>query len=181
MNISVSVEVNVFFSCFVLGLLYGVIYDFFKSVRWGKKVKNINLVLQDVLYYIIISVLTLCIILKINSAQIRGYMPIAVIISFIIYRLTLSRYIVRIFIWLNAIVKYIIKLLFSPVIYLCKIIILPFSKIKRKLLSKKTKIALTFKQFCFKIKCNVGILCTGEIFCKERKLCRRKRKPGKKV
>lgn len=181
MQNSVGVEVNVFVSCFVLGIMCGVIFDFFKVARFGKRVKMSQLILQDALYYLIISVIIFNFILKVNGAEIRVYMPASAILSFIIYRLALSGYVVRILIWMKKLFNYIAKILFFPVRYLCKIIILPFLKIKQKLLSKKTKIALTFKRICFKIKCNVGILCRSNKFCKERKPCRRKQKPEKRV
>ena len=87
----------------------------------------------------------------------------------------------RVLLWIKKIVKLIVKIVFWPVITICKIIVLPFLKIKQKLLSKKAKIALTFKRFCFKIKCNVGNLCVSEKLYKERKPCRKEQKPGKRV
>ncbi len=181
MSNSVTLEINVVVSCFVLGIICGIIFDLFKAARFGKIVKARQLVLQDIFYYIIISVVIFSFILKLNGAEIRGYMMVSSIVAFVIYRWLLSAYVVRIFIWTNKLIKYILKIMLYPVISLCRIIILPFLKIKQKLLSKKAKIALTFKQFCFKIKCNVGILYLGNKFCKERKPCRRKRKPEKRV
>jgi len=72
-------------------------------------------------------------------------------------------------------------LIISPLVAVYRIINTPFLYIKRKLLSKIAKIALTFKEFCFKIKCNVGMLCVSKKIFKERKPCRRKQKPGKRV
>ena len=81
----------------------------------------------------------------------------------------------------KRIILYLLKMLLIPFITVGKILILPFLKIKSKLLSKKTKISLTFRQFCFKIKCNIGMLWLGNKVCKERKPCRRNRKPQKRV
>ena len=181
MQNSVGSEINELVSCFVLGLLCGIIFDFFKAIRYGKYVKAYQLVLQDVLYYIIVSGILFNFILKLNGAEIRAYIVFSVICAFLVYRLTISRYVVRILIYMFKLVKYIIKIALLPVLMAGKIIILPYLRIKQKLLSKKAKIALTFKQICFKIKCNVGMLYIGKKICKERKPCRKEQKPKKRV
>ena len=178
---SVSFEFNVLASCFLLGIICGAIFDLFKAVRFGKTVKTSHLILQDILYYLIISIVIFLFILNVNGAEIRGYMPVSSILAFVLYRCLLSRSVVRLFIWMIKITKYIVKILFFPLKALCETIILPFLKIKQKLLSKKAKIALTIKRFCFKIRCNVGKNCTCNKICKERKPCRRKQKPEKRV
>lgn len=177
MNNSVSMEINVLVSCFCLGIICGIIFDLFKAMRYGKIVELWKLVLQDVLYYCIISVVIFSFILKVNGAELRGFMPVAAVIAFVTYRAFLSKYFVGFILVTKRIVGRLVKIILLPVFSLTKIIFLPFLKIKEKVLSKKTKIALTFKQFCFKIKCNVGMLCVGNKICKERKPCRRKQKP----
>ena len=181
MQNSVSFEINVLVSCFVLGLVCGIIFDFFKAARLGKFVKTGHLIMQDIVYYCIISVIVFHSILRVNGAEIRGYMPVSAITAFILYRFLLSNFFVRILRWLYKLAAYMIKMVLLPARILSKILILPFLKIKHKLLSKKAKIALTFKRFCFKIKCKVGMLCIGKNNCKERKPCQREQRPGKKV
>ena len=181
MHNSVSSEMNVLVSCFMLGLVSALIFDVFKAWRIGKFVKPGQLIVQDILYFVIISFVVFYFILKINGAEIRGYMICSAVVSFVLYRILLSKYIIRVFIWIKKLIKYAVKIALMPIVAIGKIAILPILKIKQKLLSKKAKIALTIKRFCFKIKCNVGFLWLGNIFCKERKPCRRKRKPEKRV
>ena len=181
MQNSVSGEINVLAGYFVLGLFCAIIFDVFKAIRFGKVVKMHQVIFQDVLYYLIISIVIFNFILKLNGAEIRIYMICSAIGAFLLYRFTISKYVVRIFIWMKKLGKYALKLALLPIITLLKLIFWPFLKIKQKLLAKKAKIALTFKQFCFKIKCNVGMVCKDNKLCKERKKCRIKQKPGKKV
>lgn len=181
MQNELSVEINVLLSSLWLGIICGIIFDFFKLIRYGKYVKTMLLVIQDILYYTIISVIIFRTILSVNGAQIRWYMPIAALCAFSVYRFLFSSYILRILLWSKKILKLIVKILLLPVMFLYKIIIFPFFKIKQKLLSKKSKIALTIKEFCFKIKCKFGKFYVCKNFCKERKPCRRKQKPEKRV
>lgn len=181
MQNSVIAEINILISYFLLGGVCGLIFDLFKAFRYGKAIRTWQLFFQDTLYYCIVSVIVFIYILRINGAEIRGYMVCSALAAFVLYRTVLSQYFVRILVCTGKVLKYVIKMAVLPVMFVCKIVSLPLLKIKQKLLSKKTKISLTFKQFCFKIKCNVGMLCRSNKICKERKPCRRKQKPEKRV
>ena len=181
MHNSVSSEINVLAYYFLLGVICAVVFDIFKPIRFGKRISTLQLVFQDILNYLIISFLIFNFIIKVNGAEIRGYMICSAVVAFVLYRLLISRFVVRFFVLAKRIIIYLIKMLLIPFITVGKIVILPFLKIKAKLLSKKTKIALTFQQICFKIKCSIGMLWLGNKICKERKPCRRKQKPQKRV
>lgn len=178
-------EVKVFVWCIVLGVICGVVFDLFKALRYGKAIKKWTLVIQDVLYFVIITIISFEMILYINGAMLRFYMPFAALAAFVFYRFIISEkivwFLVKLKLLLVSIFKLICKITVFPIIRLLKLLAIPFLRIKHKVLRKKVKIALTFKRFCFKIKYNVGMLFIGKNVCKERKPCRRKQKPPKKV
>ncbi len=185
MSNSVSAELNTLLHCAELGILCGVIFDFFRAWRYGKSVNMPSVVIQDLIYFAIITCVIFKTIFNTNGAQLRLYMPIVLIAFFVMYRVTFSNKIlcalVAVKSFLKKVLLLVVKLLFFPVKCIVKILLKPFLAIKRKLLQKKVKIALTFSKICFKIKCNVGMLFSGKKDCEERKPCRRKRKPEKRV
>ena len=152
MHNSVSSEINVLASYFILGIICGIVFDIFKALRFGKRISYLQLVFQDVLYYLIISFVIFNFIIKVNGAEIRGYMIFSAAMAFMIYRLLVSKFVVRLLVIVKRIILYLLKMLLIPFVTISKFLISPFLKIKSKLLSKKTKISFTFRKFCFKIK-----------------------------
>ena len=185
MSNSINAELFTLLRCAELGLLCGVIFDFFKAWRYGKTMNMIVLVIQDLLYFLIITCVIFKTIFHTNGAELRVYMPIVLTIFFALYRMTLSDKIVRLLVivksFLNRLFKMVLNVAFFPIKCIIKTFIKPFLAIKRKLLQKKVKIALTINEICFKIKCNVGMVFNCKKYCEERKSCRKKRKPGKRV
>lgn len=185
MTNSLNVEISVFFSCVILGLTIGIIFDFFKALRYGAVVKHFIVIIQDVIFCTIAAFVAFVTILNANGAQLRLYMPLGTIIGFIFYRLLFSKYVLLLLVAIKKMVihilKFVIKILTIPFLKITEILLKPFLALKRKVLRKKVKFALTFNKFCFKIKCKVLKLFSGRKICKERKLCRKKLKPGKRV
>jgi len=101
----VGFEINIVSVCLFLGIVCGIVFDMFKAARYGKVIKVWQLILQDSIYYCIISVIIFLSILKVNNAEIRGYMPIFAVLSFMLYRYLLSRYVVRCFVWLYRVIN----------------------------------------------------------------------------
>lgn len=185
MNNSVANELNTLLVSCVLGIAFGVIFDVFRAFRYGRAVSLKMVVFQDIVYFVIITVLTFETILSANGAELRLYMPIASLTMFLLYRTLLSKKILMAFVLIKnicfKIFKTMVKIIFFPLIKVVQLTVSPFLALKNKLLRKKVKFALTFRQICFKIKCSVGMLTKSNNVCKERRTCRKKRKPEKRV
>ncbi len=185
MNTTFITESKVFLFCTLIGVISGIIFDFFRAIRYKKTVSLFEIIVEDVIFYLIITVISFKIILYINDAQLRVYMPLAAFGGFYFYQIIVGKKffltIVKVKSVVCGITKAIIKIIFSPIIKLVKILLKPVITIKDKVLRKKCKISLTINNFCFKIKCSVLKLFNDVKICKERKPCLKKQRPQKRI
>ena len=101
------------------GFLIGIFFDIFRILRKSFKTSDTLTYFEDFLFWIITGIYLIFIIFKFSFGQIRFFMFASLIIGFIIYILTISKY----FISLN--VK-IIKILKTIILKFLKIILFPF-------------------------------------------------------
>ncbi len=83
-------QCKVFCAFFILGILTGFIFDFFRALRKSIKTNNLITYIEDVVFFIIISIMFLKSIIVFSSGEIRFYIFIAVIFGIIIYILTIG-------------------------------------------------------------------------------------------
>ena len=81
---------QIFIFFFVIGLLVGIIYDFFKSIRVNIKSNDTLTFICDIVFLIISGNLILYSIIKINNGYIRLYIFFAILFGIILYFLTIS-------------------------------------------------------------------------------------------
>lgn len=75
-----------------LGVIFSIIYDFFKSLRLSKKHGVFSVFLEDVLYFLLLTLATFTAFIFRTNGQPRAYAYIAELMGFILWRLTLSKY-----------------------------------------------------------------------------------------
>ena len=154
MNISVTNELLVFFSSFIGGVLMGIIFDFFRIIRKIKKHGDILTAIEDILFWIISSVLVFFIVLYFNSGEIRWYIFVALVIGSVLYYLTISSFLRKIVLWIISflikIIKFLIKSITFPFIFILK-------PLKKPILILFKKIKLTSRRICFKIKSDCSV------------------------
>ncbi|MBQ6825049.1 MAG: spore cortex biosynthesis protein YabQ [Clostridia bacterium] len=97
-EISNSFQVLSFFRALILGVFLGFFYDFWRSVRKVKKFGTLSVFFQDLSYFFIASPIIFSFLLSLTNGEIRAFIFIAIILGFIIYRVTLSVLIFKIFI-----------------------------------------------------------------------------------
>ena len=86
---------NQFYLLFIFlfsGFLIGIIFDLFRILRKSFKTSDLITYIEDFIFWIITGTYLLIIIFKFSFGQIRLYMFISLIIGFIVYILTLSKY-----------------------------------------------------------------------------------------
>ena len=93
---------QVFICFFILGIIIGLIFDFFKALRKSFKTKYNITFLEDFIFIVISAVLIIFSIIKINGGNIRFFLFIGILLGVLIYSLTISNFYVII---LNGIVR----------------------------------------------------------------------------
>lgn len=114
---------------FVVGILIGIIFDFFRALRKKFKTNNIIIYIEDILFFIIIGALFLKSVLIFSFGEIRFYIFIAIIFGIITYVLTIEKICMLIF----ETILYSIKKIILFLITVLKIPIKFISNVKIKL------------------------------------------------
>lgn len=143
-------EETINFLKFVLvGIVFAVIFDFFRAYRKYKKVKKSFVIIQDIIFLTIVFCITTIVMLNFLNAEIRIYHFFAIVAGICIYLSTISKLVIQIYIEFLKASKAILKFIFLPINLI--------KEISTKILKKVEKIS---KKGCNKFKNVVFNICT---------------------
>lgn len=115
MELSVSHQAYVFGCMILCGVLSGVIFDVFRSIRKCTKTCSCVIAAQDLLFWFI----ELCIVyvtaFEVNNAQLRLYEGVALVLGAVFYFMTFSMYVVRFLCRVIIFVKKLLDFAFAPI------------------------------------------------------------------
>lgn len=94
-EINNSLQILSFLRSILLGVLLCVLYDFIKSARLTVDFSDIAIFLQDIIYSCISAFVTFVFLLSVTNGEMRGYVILGVLAGFIIWRITLSRFLCK--------------------------------------------------------------------------------------
>ncbi len=145
------------------GFIIAGIYDFFRAMRKVKKVNYITVVIQDIIFCIISSIIIVLNIVVFMREQIRLYIIVAMILGGIIYFSIFSNLVIKIDMLVLKTFNYFISFIFVPI------------KVHMKLLKiMYVKIAMCVVICCNRIKYVIFLM--YKMIKKDKKLCLRKKK-----
>lgn len=113
-----SNQINIFILSYVFGILIGLIYDIFKCFRIIGFSKNYMILIEDILFMLILGIATFFLSLSFNDGKIRLYIVFSEFISMIIYKITISKLLIYIFMKILIIlnkIKQIIMTILKPI------------------------------------------------------------------
>ena len=123
MDQNLLLEIHIFLTLIYGGLIAGLIYDIYKSIRCFSK-KKLTRYIIDILFWLLISFLFFIITVKSNLGEVRGHLILGFIIGVFVYRKVFSKFIfpiiLRVF---RVFMKYggkIINIILSPFKYIWK-------------------------------------------------------------
>ena len=112
----------------ISGFLIGIFFVIFRILRKSFKTSDLVTHIEDFLFWIVTGIYLLFIIFKLSFGQIRIFMFASLIIGFIIYILTISKYFISINVQIIEFFKMIIKQFLMIIFYPFKLI---FKTLKR--------------------------------------------------
>ena len=135
------------------GFIIGVLFDFFRILRKSFKTSDIATYIEDILFWILTGITILYTIFVFNNGEIRLYMFFGIMIRVTLYMLILSKYIIKVSVYIMNTMKktflYIIKIIFCPlkIIYkvLKRIFLKPISFVFINIRKNMTKIYNVFE------------------------------------
>ena len=113
---AVTRELIVFLYFILDGIAGGILLDALRVLRHNRKVKDLVVYLEDIIYWLLIGASVLWLSYILNTETIRIYMLLAVFLGMLIYFLTLTkmvykvfdcfcRYLSRLFSWIAKVFK----------------------------------------------------------------------------
>lgn len=129
-------QAHLFLIFTINGVFIGLIFDFFRILRQGFKTSNLITYIEDILFWIISGFSIIYTMVNFSNGALRFYMIMGLLIGFITYILTCSKYIrkysVAIIIFSKKISKFIWNIFTYPLKRIYKIIIIPLNNIVKK-------------------------------------------------
>lgn len=117
----------------ILGIIISCLFDLFRAIRKIRKNNSMYVVmLQDIIFFILATIITVMYIIKVIDNNIRVYMFLAMLIGVAISRKIVSKYLIMLYTWIFKSINFIIKFLCVPLELLSCIICKLIKKIIKK-------------------------------------------------
>lgn len=143
MHINNLEQLTNFIYFIITGMVLGIVFDIFRILRKSFKTSNLVTNIEDILFGIITGIILLFTIFLFNNGELRFYLFLGIFFGIMVYLLLISKYFIKINVEIIKIIKKLIILITKPFIILLKFIKRIFFKpisficINLKLLLKK--------------------------------------------
>ncbi len=134
MILSISNQAILFLTTILVGMVIGFIYDWFRIAR--KVIPHFNFLIQveDIVYWIFVSLVMFYFMLHKNYGEIRAFSVGGAILGMILYFFTFSHLFMKVSLtiiyWIKKVISFIIYILLFPFKLLFKILSYPFNFFK---------------------------------------------------
>ncbi len=108
-------QVTVFLWTIMIGAILGFVFDFFRILRRKGNTKDIMVYLQDVVFWLIVTIVIIVSTFLINDGELRGYMLFGYILGAVFYILLFSNFIRKTFSFLFDSIEKIFKVIAGKV------------------------------------------------------------------
>ena len=116
----ISNQAILFFIFIIIGIIIGLLFDFFRILRKTFETNDIVTYIEDFIFWILTGAIILYSIFTFNNGEIRLFMFLGIIIGLTIYILCLSNHVIKI----NVLIFTFIKNIISRILH---IILIPFT------------------------------------------------------
>ncbi len=107
-EITVKSQLISFLCAVVVGIFLSFYFDFFRTLRRSFKHNKITVFIEDIIFFLVAAFVTFLLLMARCNGEVRTYVIISIILGFIIYRITLSRLLLPVAVFL---LKFFIKIL----------------------------------------------------------------------
>lgn len=119
-------QINIFFMLVGTGMLAGFCFDLYRSVRDAFRLRKTGTYLGDIFFWLLITCLAFCLLLKYNSGEVRVYVFVGLALGSLLYMQLLSRHAYRMLQRCLLILGRIIKFVVAVLAFVWKIVAAPF-------------------------------------------------------
>lgn len=105
-----------FIEFILIGNIIGTVFDFFRAYRKIRKVSSSIVVIQDIIYFLIVTIIITLSIIKMLDSQIRLYIFIAIILGCSTYFCLFSKIVLKGYVLFINMFREIVKTFFLPIL-----------------------------------------------------------------
>ena len=117
----------------ILGIIISCVLDVFRTLRKIKKKNSIYVIaLQDIIFFLIATIITIACTLNIIKDNIRGYMFIAIVIGIAISRITISKLLIKIYSKIIITFSWFVNFLCVPISLWASVVLKIIKKVTKK-------------------------------------------------
>ena len=145
------------FLIFILvGIIIGLLFDFFRILRRTFKTSDFITYLEDILFWILSGIILIYSIFVFNNGELRAYIFLSIFIGIITYMLTISKYFIKfnvlILTGLKKVITTILKVIIYPFKLILKLLIKPLNFIKNILKNIMSRIVVFYTKISIRKK-----------------------------
>jgi spore cortex biosynthesis protein YabQ len=119
MVIPLSLQAKFVIYSILAGILTGLLFDFYRVFRGFESIPKIFIIIEDILFWILVSIIVFIFLLYTNQALITGYIYAFIAFGILIYLKFISKYLVSIqykfIISFTKIIRIVLNFIFYPI------------------------------------------------------------------
>lgn len=138
LQVDIVDELYIFLIAINYGLILGGIYDFYRVFRYFSKPKKILTAVEDILFWIIITLIIFTFLVNKTNGIIRGFVLLGFAIGYLIYFKAISKY-------SYSLLKIVFKLIFDLISEIIIVILYPFRRFSKFFGGKANKMGIIVK------------------------------------
>ena len=148
-------QLFLFFAFFTIGAVFALIYDMLKVSGRLVSGRSFFVVLKDVLFWLVVTVVMFAGCLKFNDGEFRFFMFVGVLLGALVYFKTISRFVVIVLGFISDCIKKTVTFMFGIFVFPLKLLLrivnkpvfIAFSFTRKRLLKLIEKIKFRIKIF----------------------------------
>ena len=109
MVISVTGQLYLFLLCFFIGMICALLFDMFRALRRSFWIESYWIYITDILFWILVTFLVLCLLYNVNGVEVRGFMGVGIALGSMVYLIGISKWLLIMMIHTTKVVYQTVK------------------------------------------------------------------------
>ena len=111
----VTLQLLDFFEFVIVGVVISILFDFFRAYRSARKINNFTVLIQDIIYFFLVTIIIIFSIINILDSNLRLYIFFAMVLGIITYISILSKFFLKLYNKFFKTISFVVDVIFSPI------------------------------------------------------------------
>lgn len=148
----VTTQLLDFFQFVIIGILISILFDFFRAYRSARKTTSIMVLIQDILYFFIVTIIVIFSIIYILDSDLRFYIFFAMILGILTYISILSKFFLKLYHKFFKVLGFLFELIVLPLKFVSQFITKIYNYFKKNIQKCCKKFFYMLSLNCMKLK-----------------------------